>query len=124
MIISVASSVDSVYGIQTIMYTHTRGCAEKFEMTSYLLLINFLTNRTKQCNTHGRSVWIIRGTILKNKPHLMLFHESILVSLRTFQPTLMFMFTQAFVRMIFFQKFLRFSFVFDFKIDTDYIILL
>ena len=36
-----------------------------------------------------RSVGNTRGTMLKNKLHLVTFHESILVSLWTFQPTLL-----------------------------------
>ena len=39
-------------------------------------------------HTDGRSVWTIRVTILKNKSHLVTFHESILVNLLTFQLTL------------------------------------
>ena len=43
-------------------------------MTSYLLLMSsFLTMGSKHCNTNGRSVWTSRGTMLKNKPHLVTF---------------------------------------------------
>ena len=50
--------------------------------------MTFLTMGSKYYNTDDRSVWNTRGTTLKNKPHLITFHESILVSLWTFQPTL------------------------------------
>ena len=49
---------------------------------------NFLPMGSKHCNTNGSIVWTPRGDILKNKPQLVIFHESILVSLRTFQLTL------------------------------------
>ena len=49
-------------------------------MTSYVLLI-FLSMESKHSNTDGRSVWISRETMLKNKPRLVTFYESILVSL-------------------------------------------
>ena len=39
--------------------------------------------------TYEKSVWTTKGTMLKNKPHLATFWDSILVSLwTTFQPTL------------------------------------
>ena len=40
--------------------------------------------RSKHNNTSERSVWTTRGTILKNKPYLVTFQESILVSQCTF----------------------------------------
>ena len=42
----------------------------------------------KHCTTERRSVWTAMGTKVQNKFHLVTFHESILVSLWTFQPTL------------------------------------
>ena len=39
---------------------------------------------SKHCNINERSVWITRKTVLKNKPHLVTFHENDLVSLWTF----------------------------------------
>ena len=42
----------------------------------------------KHYNTNGRNEWTARRTLLKNKLNLVAFHESILVSLWTFQPTL------------------------------------
>ena len=36
---------------------------------------------SKHCNTDGSSRWTARRTMLKNKPHLVPFHESLLVSL-------------------------------------------
>ena len=49
--------------------------------------------RSKHCNTNGRFVWTARGlTMLKKKFHLVTFHERILVSLWTFQLTLIFFF--------------------------------
>ena len=45
---------------------------------------------SKHFNTSERSVWTIRGTILKKKPHLVIFHQSMLVSLWTFQLTLIY----------------------------------
>ena len=35
----------------------------------------------KHCNINGRNVLTAKGTMLKNKPHLVSFHSSILVSL-------------------------------------------
>ena len=52
------------------------------------LLLNFLLIGSKHCNTNERSLWTARETVLKNKPHLFTFHESILVRLLTFQPAL------------------------------------
>ena len=57
-------------------------------MTSYLQLMTFLTIGSKYCNTIGKSEWVTRGSVLKNRPHLVTFHEGILVSLWTFQATL------------------------------------
>ena len=48
----------------------------KFYVTLYLLLITFWPMNSKQCNTNGRSVWTTMWTMLKNKPHLVTFHES------------------------------------------------
>ena len=50
--------------------------------------MSFKPMGSKHCNTYGRSVWTARRTMLKNKLHLVTFHESILVSLWTFQLTL------------------------------------
>ena len=47
----------------------------------------FLPMVSKHCNTDVRSVQTIKGTLLKDKPYLFTFHESILVNL-TFQSTL------------------------------------
>ena len=58
------------------------------KMTSYLLLMTFWPMVFKHCITDGRSTWTSSGTILKNKHHLVTLHESILVSLCTFQLTL------------------------------------
>ena len=44
--------------------------------------------RSKYCNTDKRSAWNARGSMSKNKPHLVTFHENILVSQWTFQLTL------------------------------------
>ena len=41
----------------------------------------FLQMGPKNCNTDERSVWTTGVTMLKNKHYLVLFHESILVSL-------------------------------------------
>ena len=38
----------------------------------------------KHCNTAEKNLWIPRGIILKNKPHLVTFHESILANLVSF----------------------------------------
>ena len=43
---------------------------------------------SKHCKTDGRSMWTARRSMLKNKPHLVMFHESILVSWWTFLTTL------------------------------------
>ena len=43
---------------------------------------------SKHCITNGKSVQTVKGIMLKNKPHLVTFHESILVSFWTFQLTL------------------------------------
>ena len=42
---------------------------------------------SKHCNANGRIVWTAWWTMFKNKPHFVTFHKSILVSLWTFQPT-------------------------------------
>ena len=56
----------------------------------------FWPMKSKHCSTNrknlwpiGRCVWAARGTRLKNKPHLVTFHDSILVNLLTFHPTLL-----------------------------------
>ena len=41
-------------------------------------------------NNIGRSAWTAMGTILKNKPFLVTFYGSILISLWTFQPTIVY----------------------------------
>ena len=38
----------------------------------------------KQCNTDGRNFWTVKETMLKNKPHLVKFHEDILVNQELF----------------------------------------
>ena len=66
-----------------------RGLDEMFtrshHITCWCLL---LSTRSKHCNIDGRAVWSARKTILKNKPHLVTFDESILVRLWTFQAIL------------------------------------
>ena len=47
-----------------------------------------LPQNSKCCNTDGRSMWTAGETMLKNKPHLVKFYHCIIVSLWTFQPTL------------------------------------
>ena len=77
----------SAFKILAFIWTWTMKMDRKVHiMASYLLLVTFL--RFKHYNTDGRSVWTGRGTLLKNKPHLVTFHETILVSLRTSQLTL------------------------------------
>ena len=44
---------------------------------------------SKRCNTNGRSMWTAGETIWKDKPHLVKFEHCIIVSLWTFQPTLL-----------------------------------
>ncbi len=46
-----------------------------------MLLMIFLTKEIEELQTDGRSACTAMGTMLKNKPHLFTFHESILVSL-------------------------------------------
>ena len=45
---------------------------------------------SKCCNTNGRNVWTAEETMLKNRPHLVIFDYCIIVSLWTFQLTLVF----------------------------------
>ena len=44
----------------------------------------------KHHNTDGRNVWTTKGIMLKNKSNLVTFHETILVSQRTFLLTLIY----------------------------------
>ena len=46
---------------------------------------------SKHWNTDGRSVSIIKETMLINQAHLVTFHVSILLNLWTFQPTLIYL---------------------------------
>ena len=46
---------------------------------SYLLLMSFVANRN--CYINGRNVRTLRQKMLKNKLHLVTFHENIMVSL-------------------------------------------
>ena len=57
---------------------------------SYQLLMIFLTHgiQALQHLFYQRSVWTAIGMMLKNKSHLVTFHENILVSQWTFQFTL------------------------------------
>ena len=65
-------------------------------MRSYLQLRTFsrirmrasILQESKRCNTDGRSVWTAGETMLKNNPHLVKLDHCIIVSLWTFQPTL------------------------------------
>ena len=50
----------------------------------------FLPMGSKHCNTKGKCMWITMGTMFKNKPHLVTFFESMLVSLWAFKLTLIF----------------------------------
>ena len=48
--------------------------------------------RLKHCNTDGIRALTTRGVMLKNKPNLITFNQNILVSLLTFQPTLVYIY--------------------------------
>ena len=62
--------------------THTLMGWKVYMMMSYLSAIEFFWPiKSKHCNTNERSVWTTRGTMLMNKPYLVTFHGSILVSL-------------------------------------------
>ena len=50
----------------------------------------FLPMVSKHCNTDGRSMWIARWTMLKNELQLVIFHKRILISLWTFQMTVVY----------------------------------
>ena len=52
---------------------------------TYLLMMTFLATRIQ---AHWRSQWTTKRTMLKNRPHFVIFYENILVSLWTFLPTL------------------------------------
>ena len=57
-------------------------------MISYLLLMTSLTNYF-QTQEYQLKEWIdCKGDCVKNKPHLVIFEENVLVSLITFQPIL------------------------------------
>ena len=62
---------------------------------------------SKHCNTSGRNVEIkvVWGAMLKNKPYLVTFHMNILVSLWTFQLTLIYIYI--YIYMMCDQKVLR-----------------
>ena len=81
--------------IYIYIWTHIQGIVHM--LTSYLLLIFWLM-RFKYCNT-GRSIWIASAVtqMLKNKPHLITFHENILFSLWTFQPNLIYMYVYIYI---------------------------
>ena len=93
--------LDVVYGLyHTIIqqYVHVRtftyegwlksSSVEKFILWRHLCCWwVFWQLGSKHGNTGGRSMWTEVGTMLKNKPYLVIFHESILVSLGTFRPT-------------------------------------
>ena len=53
-------------------------------------LMSYLQLMTRHCNSDGRSVWTAKVTMLQNKPYLIPFHESTLVSLWTFQQILVY----------------------------------
>ena len=59
-------------------------------MMSYLLLMTFLNIRIQALQHQRKKCVDHKGTMLKNKPNLVTFPESILVSLWTFQPTLIY----------------------------------
>ena len=67
-------------------------------MRSYLQLRTLLRIRmrasipqeSKHCNPDGRSVWTTGEIMMKNKPLMVKFDHCIIVSLWTFQPTLVF----------------------------------
>ena len=52
-----------------------------------LLRTKMIPQEFKHCITNGKSVWTTQET-LKNKSHLVKFDQGIIVSLWTFQPTL------------------------------------
>ena len=72
------------------------GSSNGLMMRSYLQLRTFsrirmrasIRQESKHCINDGRSVWAAGETMLKNKPHLVKFDHCIIVSLWTFQPTL------------------------------------
>ena len=65
--------------------------AEKFKWWHHIhYWWHFLPIGSKHSNTDGRNVWTTKGTMLKNTLHLVAFLQSILVSLWTFQPTLVY----------------------------------
>ena len=90
------SRVDQIYlaslpmknGLSILKYFFLRllvwGWSEKFIWWCHICFWwLFWLMGSKPCNTDGRSVWITRGAVSKNRYHLVTFHEGILVSLWT-----------------------------------------
>ena len=67
---------------------------DRFSMTFELINIDswwlFWLMGSMHYNIIQSNVWIWRRTIFKNKSHLVTFHESVLVNLWTFQPSLIY----------------------------------
>ena len=68
-----------------VLYFNELGTDEVELKSSYQQLI-FLPMRSKRCNTDGKSAWTSRRTVLDNKPHLVIIHESFLINQWTFRP--------------------------------------
>ena len=57
-------------------------------MTSYLLVVVFVKNALQVLEYRWNNCAEYKGDYTKNESHLVTFHVSILISLWTFQPTL------------------------------------
>ena len=66
-------------------------------MTSYLLLMTFLTNKIQVLQHQWKKYVDCKGVYVQNKSHLVTFHENILVSLWTFQPTLIYIYIYIYI---------------------------
>ena len=73
--------------IYIYIYTHTHKGGLK---SSYENMFVVLTNGIQTLQLQWNGMWTIKGIMLKNNLHLVTFHDSILVSLCTFQPILIY----------------------------------
>ena len=91
----------AVYGLNVLIYEGglKSSLAEKFigwKVHMMMLSICFQMG-LKLYNSNRKSVLTAERTMLKNEAHLVTFHESILVSLQTFQPNLVYIYIYIYI---------------------------
>ena len=89
-------------------------------MMSYILRTFFGTMGSKHCNIDGKSVCAIQGgAMLKNKSRLVTFYKSILVSLWTFQPTLIHEIKTFILYLIYINLFVLYIYIYIYIYNTN-----